>query len=85
MPQSPADACRSLVATLARVTKADWTFGYIGNCGPGYDDRVWCAFRAHPGRVGTANDRIGGVSTDRLPALADMLRGAVARARITTT
>lgn len=41
------------------------TFGYIGNCSPngGNDDRAWYVFLPHPGRVGTADDRLGGFST----------------------
>lgn len=35
------------------------TIGYIGNSGPGFDDRSWSVFLPHPGRVGTREDQVG--------------------------
>jgi hypothetical protein len=78
----PADVCRRRVATLAELTGAEWTFGYIGNVSGARDDRRWYAFAPHPGRVGTADDRIGGVPTEKLGDLATMLAGALALARV---
>jgi len=40
-----------------------FTIGYIGNCSSEIDDRSWVIFRAHPGRIGTKEDRVGGYST----------------------
>lgn len=77
------DACQRLTELLTKKTGISWTFGYLGNCSgiPGTpafkDDRRWYAFAAHPGRVGTALDSIGGYSTDRLEELATVLHGAV--------
>jgi hypothetical protein len=42
------------------------TFGYIGNCGPGFDDRSWSVFLPHSGRHGTDDDRIGRFRTGDL-------------------
>jgi hypothetical protein len=82
-------------ATLARLVKAlgeatgiPFSFGYIGNCEgtPGTpafrDDRSWFAFAAHPGRVGTHSDSIGGYATDSLDQLVPVLQGALALARV---
>lgn len=80
------DACQRLVASLSKKTGIAWTFGYLGNTyglegTPAFqDDRSWFAFAAHPGRVGTALDCIGGFSTDRLGGLVGALQGAVALA-----
>lgn len=76
--KTPAEQCRRLVEILADKTGIAWTFGYIGNCGAGYDDRAWYAFAPHPGRVGTAADRIGGYSTDELESFRTFLRGTIA-------
>lgn len=79
---NPADQCRRIVNLIAEATGEEWTFGYIGNCGPGYDDRSWSAFRPHPGRIGTASDRIGGYPTAELDKLAPILQGALQMARM---
>ena len=53
-----------------------FTSGYTGNCGTGknaIDDRNWVIFRAHPGRVGTADDCIGGFSTQERYKLLPLL------------
>lgn len=50
------------------------SFGYIGNCGHrparngggAFDDRLWSIFLPHPGRVGTADDRLGAFATGDL-------------------
>lgn len=82
------DACQRLVAVLNKTTSLGWTFGYLGNCSgmegtPAFqDDRFWYAFASHPGRVGTARDRIGGFSTSELDRLAAMLGGAVSLALV---
>jgi hypothetical protein len=80
--QTPRDTCAALVARIADATGDEWTFGYIGDVSRHGDDRGWFAFRAHPGRVGTAADRIGGHGTADLDKLADVLRGALAMARM---
>lgn len=67
---------------LTSTTGTEWTFGYIGNCDHQHDDRSWFLFRAHPGRVGTFEDRIGGVATQDLDKLADMGQGALKMARM---
>lgn len=67
---------------IAEATGEEWTFGYIGNVSRSGDDRAWYAFRAHPGRVGTRDDRIGGQATGELEKLADVLRGALRMARM---
>lgn len=77
------DACQRLVGLLSEKTGIAWTFGYLGNI---YgtrqqdDDRMWYAFAAHPGRVGTDRDSIGGFRTENLDRLVEWLRGAVALA-----
>lgn len=41
------------------------TYGYIGDLTPGgTDSRRWYVFLPHPGRYGTAADRLGGHATD---------------------
>lgn len=84
MPEqkTPQEICQRLVESIAEITGEAWTFGYIGNLTPRYDDRSWYAFRPHPGRVGTVHDRIGGVRTDELDQLVIKLGGAVAMARM---
>lgn len=77
------ETCQRLVKVLSSKTGIDWTFGYLGNCSgfegaPAYrDDRTWYAFAAHPGRVGTETDSIGGFSTARLEDLVLVLQGAI--------
>lgn len=70
------ERCQRYVRLLNKYTDLHWSFGYVGNLyGDGTDDRVWCAFAAHPNRVGTYRDRIGECSK---PAeLIPMLQGAV--------
>lgn len=65
--------CQRIVESLTETTGIEWTFGYIGNLDGRRDDRRWYAFAAHPGRVGTYADQIGGVSTKDLGKLADRL------------
>ena len=77
------DTCKRIVDRLTSLTGETWTFGYIGNCDNVRDDRTWFAFRPHPGRVGTPDDRIGGYRTDDLDKLALVLRGALSMARMT--
>jgi len=69
--------CEALTRRLGERTGIAWTFGYIGNVDPHRDDRRWYAFAAHPGRVGTSRDSIGGVPTEDLDELVSMLQGAV--------
>lgn len=45
------------------------TFGYIGNCDARRDDRLWCVFLPHPGRVGTHEDRVGEWRTGSLEGI----------------
>lgn len=47
------------------------TFGYIGNCdiNGGNDHRAWYVFLPHPGRAGTADDRVGGFATGDLAGI----------------
>lgn len=71
-----------LAYRLTERTGIEWSIGYIGNVTPARDDRTWYAFAAHPGRIGTSADRIGGVATDDLATLATMLSGALALARV---
>ena len=78
----PADRCQRLVEMISEATGEPWTFGYIGNVERRRDDRAWYAFRPHPGRVGTAEDRIGGVATEDLSTLAITLAGALKMARM---
>jgi hypothetical protein len=49
---------------MKKLLPEGWTYGYIGNCGQGYDDRSWSIFVPHPGRVGQPEDRIGDLSTE---------------------
>lgn len=76
-------ACERLVKLLSDRTGIAFTFGYLGNTyglegTPRYqDDRRWYAFAAHPGRVGTHKDSIGGVRTDDLGHLITLLQGAL--------
>lgn len=74
--------CAHLVELIRDATGETWTFGYIGNVSDTRDDRLWFAFRPHPGRVGTNADRIGGYETDNLHQLAAMLSGALKMARM---
>lgn len=76
------ERCRKVVEKIAEVTGEEWTFGYIGNCGPGsLDDRSWSAFR-RTSKVGTWDDRIGGYKTDELDKLYLVLQGALKMARM---
>lgn len=74
--------CDRLVAALTETTGIEFKLGYIGNCDSTFDNRSWYAFAAHPGRVGTSDDSIGGVSTANLADLIPVLRGALQMARI---
>lgn len=84
MDNSDYDACQRLIEVLNKNTSIVWSFGYLGNCSgmegtPAFDDdRFWYAFASHPGRVGTASDRIGGFATSDLDRLVGVLQGAVA-------
>lgn len=49
---------------MKRLLPEGWTWGYIGNLERGNDDRSWFIFVPHPGRVGQAEDRIGGFTTE---------------------
>lgn len=81
--KTPLERCQRTVDLIAEATGEDWTFGYIGNVElSGRDDRAWYAFRPHPGRVGTHDDRIGGVRTDDLDSLLPTLMGALKMARM---
>lgn len=80
------DICHRLVSVLSKHTGIEWSFGYLGNTygSPGTpafrDDRTWYAFASHPGRIGTANDSIGGLSNPS--ELIPLLQGAVALALV---
>ena len=84
-------ACERMVKVLSDRTGIAWSFGYLGNVSglPGTplyrDDRSWYAFAAHPGRVGTHKDSIGGVATADLPTLVTMLQGALALTTVLST
>ena len=61
------------------------SFGYLGNCGPGFDDRSWMVFLPHPGRPGTYADQIGSFRTgdvDGMAALVSQLAGALKIAKL---
>lgn len=45
------------------------TFGYLGNLSNTRDDRLWFVFLPHPGRTGTAADRLGGFTTGELDGI----------------
>lgn len=77
------EKCERLVTRLSATSGIAFKFGYIGNCdGRGYDDRGWYAFAAHPGRVGNADDRIGGYRTSELAELIPVLQGALEMAKV---
>lgn len=57
------DAINRVMNELNKMINGDATFGYIGNLSQFRDDRAWYVFLPHPGRVGTAEDRLGGFST----------------------
>jgi hypothetical protein len=87
--RTPEQSCQHLVGLLTKHTRIEWSFGYLGNTygipdTPAYrDDRFWYAFAAHPGRVGTKHDSIGGY---RDPAdLVPLLMGAVQLAVVQNT
>lgn len=76
-------SCQRMVKTLSERTGIEFTFGYIGNT---YgiegtvafrDDRRWFAFAAHPGRIGTDHDRLGGYRTSDLSGMVAELHGAL--------
>jgi hypothetical protein len=77
-----------LTDNLSTLTGITWTLGYIGNCSgiPGTpaatDTRLWSVTAAHPGRVGTHMDSLGGHTTEDLADLLNELRGAVGLARV---
>jgi len=80
---------RRCAARLSELTGIPFTYGYLGDVSgiPGTpafrDSRSYYLFAVHPGRVGDAGDRIGGVSdpADLLP----LLRGALALAAVQAT
>ena len=80
---------RRLVARLSALTGIAFTYGYLGDVSgipgtPAYrDSRCYYVFAAHPGRVGTDGDRLGGVSNPE--DLVPILRGAVALAHVQAT
>lgn len=50
------------------------SLGYIGNVySDGTDDRSWFIFLPHPGRIGEAEDRIGGFDTSDRAKLLPLL------------
>jgi len=75
---------RRCIARLHVLTGIVFTYGYLGDVSgiPGTpafrDSRSYFVFAAHPGRVGTDKDRMGGVKdpADLLP----ILQGALALA-----
>ena len=72
----------TVVEDISRLVKdklpEGFTFGYIGNVEDGVDDRSWCIFAPHPGRVGKAEDRYGRYPTDKLEGLLlDLMMGKV--------
>lgn len=80
--KTDSERCRALVERIAEATGEEWTFGYLGNVTPAGDERSWYAFRPHPGRVGTYEDRIGGQATADVGELVTVLGGALAMARM---
>lgn len=80
------DRITRCAAKLSELTGIPFTYGYLGDVSgmpgtPAYrDSRSYFVFAAHPGRVGTEQDRIGGVAD---PAeLLPLLRGALALAAV---
>lgn len=81
-PKTAAERCDRLVKLLSERTGIAWSFGYLGDCSgmPGTpafrDSRSWFAFAAHPGRVGTTRDSIGGTSSpdEMIPVLVAALQ-----------
>lgn len=79
---------RRMADRLTTLTGITFRYGYLGDVSgiPGTprfrDSRSYYLFAAHPGRVGTDRDRLGGVSNpaDLLP----ILQGAVALALVTS-
>lgn len=57
--------------TLLGVTEHKVTFGYVGNVNANgtNDQRAWMVFFPHPGRVGTAADRVGSFPTGSLEGI----------------
>lgn len=77
-----------LLDQLNEVIGGGATFGYLGNCGSGVDDRSWYVFLPHPGRVGTHEDRLGGFGTgdvDGVESTVRQLHGALVMAKHLTT
>lgn len=75
---------RKLVENLNEVIGGGATFGYLGNCDSRHDYRCWYVFLPHPGRVGTADDRLGGFGTNDLAgveSLVSQLHGAMIMAK----
>lgn len=83
------DRIRRCTARLSEATGIEFSYGYLGDVSgiPGTpafrDSRTYYLFAAHPGRVGTDKDRLGGVSdpADLLP----ILGAALGLARIQNT
>lgn len=68
---------------MKKLLPEGWSWGYIGNCGPGFDDRSWRIFVPHPGRVGGPGDSIGDYDTANHHKLLDLARGiAFGRAKM---
>lgn len=82
--RTPEESCQRLVQRLSALTGIRFTFGYLGNdYGSDTSGRRYYAFAAHPGRVGTGRDRIGGVAD---PAdLVPLLQGACQAALVLTS
>lgn len=75
---------RRCTALLSEATGITFSYGYLGNdYGSDTSGRTYYLFAAHPGRVGTDADRLGGVASpaDLLP----ILRSALGLARIQNT
>lgn len=71
------DRIRRCTVRLTELTGIEFSFGYLGNdYGSDTSDRTYYLFAAHPGRVGTDADRLGGVKdpADLLPILSAALQ-----------
>ncbi len=64
------DQLRAVVSAAALIHECESSIGYIGNCGPSFDDRLWCVFfkGLHPGIPGTSRERVVLGSTDEMQA-----------------
>lgn len=60
-------ALAAAVKALAIEIDYPLTWGYIGTASPSHDDRGWCVFAPHPGRIGATEDRLACGSSDDLP------------------